>query len=66
MSIVFLVFSKVCVNNECGRIDVFDGQDAGLLNMNLFCVAHELLRHHMYQFLLGRYIYIYIYTLIVM
>ena len=45
----------MCLNDECGRIDEFDGQSIGLLNMKLFCVTHELLRHHMYQFLLGRY-----------
>ena len=45
----------MCLNDECGRIDEFDGQSIGLLNMKLFCVTHELLHHHMYQFVLGRY-----------
>ena len=48
-------YFQVCLNDKCGRTDAFDGQSIGLLNMKLFCVTHELLRHHMYQFLLGRY-----------
>lgn len=49
------VYCKQCNTAGCdGQLD-FDGYDVGLLNMKTYLVAHEVLRGHMYHFLLGRY-----------
>ena len=40
---------------QCGATIHFDGQNVCLLNMGKFCIAYEVMRELMFQFLLGRY-----------
>ena len=51
-----IVYEYKCASENCNGKCQFDGQSMGLICMNTFCIAYEVLRHHMYQFLHGRYV----------
>lgn len=49
-----VVYLKECSKPTCSGVIPFDGQSVALLCMGVFCITYEVLRTHMYHFLMGR------------
>lgn len=46
-----------CSNENCDKRLEFDGEEIGILNMQRYLIAHEVLRDYMFQFLFSRLVF---------
>ena len=52
-----LAFYVKCSNENCDKRLQFDGEEIGILNMQRYLIAHEVLRDYMFQFLFSRFVF---------